>query len=406
MNEHHAVNIIRINTIGVHPNADKLEIIPVEGYQAVVAKGQFKIGDLAYYIPPDSIVPDRPEYAFLWGNATFETGVPVSKRRITAKKLRGEWSEGLLMPWPLYVCPDDVTRISDIANAKIGKITKKIRVGDDVSGFLGITHYNPEEPQPVVQPKRKRVIPRSFRGWKRFLREELDNFARQVKGSLYNEDADGNPGVPDYSVKALKKFPNELVPGEMVKITEKIHGSNARYVFMKNKFGFGGKMYVGTHYTWRSADSKCQWARVLKDQPWIEQWCREHPGYALYGEIVPTQNKYPYGTNGKTNFFVFDIRHIESGVYLDLFQATELFNARGIAKWYHDVAVPTLYIGPYSLETAKLFIDGPSVIDPNHIREGIVIETLDRDERVKLKIVSNVFLEAEKHDVQAAETNT
>jgi hypothetical protein len=41
-------------------------------------------------------------------------------------------------------------------------------------------------------------------------------------------------------------------------------------------------------------------------------------------------------------------------------------------------------------------VDGPSLIDPSHIREGIVIETLDRDERLKLKIVSNVFLEAEK----------
>lgn len=38
----HAVNVIEIGAVLPHGSADKLEIIPVNGWQAVVGKGQFK----------------------------------------------------------------------------------------------------------------------------------------------------------------------------------------------------------------------------------------------------------------------------------------------------------------------------------------------------------------------------
>lgn len=41
-----------------HPNADLLEVALIGGYKAVVPIGKFKTGDLAVYIPEQSVVPE------------------------------------------------------------------------------------------------------------------------------------------------------------------------------------------------------------------------------------------------------------------------------------------------------------------------------------------------------------
>lgn len=62
----HQANIVRLGDPRVHTNADKLELFDIEGYQVVSQKGQFKAGDLAVYIQPDSVVPEHPAFEFLW----------------------------------------------------------------------------------------------------------------------------------------------------------------------------------------------------------------------------------------------------------------------------------------------------------------------------------------------------
>jgi RNA ligase (TIGR02306 family) len=108
----HRVEVVRLSSYDKHPNADRMKIARVFGYVCCVGIDQFKDGDLAAYIPPDSIVPDRPEYAFLKGHF-----------RIKVRKLRGVISQGLLIPAP----PGSAE-------------------GDDVAEALGITHYDPPEP--------------------------------------------------------------------------------------------------------------------------------------------------------------------------------------------------------------------------------------------------------------------
>src|SRR3989442_12602988 len=92
----HKVPVVRVTDIRKHPGADTLDIITVGGYQVISKTGNFKVGDLGIYIQPDSIVPEIDQFSFLWGDS--EKPVPVRRRRITVKKLRGEWSEGLLLP--------------------------------------------------------------------------------------------------------------------------------------------------------------------------------------------------------------------------------------------------------------------------------------------------------------------
>lgn len=374
MKSNHRVNIVRLEEPRVHTNADALELFDIEGYQVVVRKGQFKAGDLAVYVQPDSVVPQTEPFKFIWENyVTLDGTVPERKRRVTVRKFRKEWSEGLLMP------------LSDFP--EFGPFQGKCHYSDyepgtDVSETLNITHYDPPEPgEPLGAPKKQyKWPPKSLRGWMWFI---LRFFGIELNGQLggLQEKAPRN-APPVYDVEALKNHANTFIPGEEVVVTEKIHGSSGRYLYQD------GKMYVGSRKLWKSPKSSCIWRRVLEQNPWIIAWCSNHEGYTLYGEVTPTQTGYRYGcAEGEVRFFPFDILSPD-GRWLNWQEQYDI----APTTW-----VPTLYIGGFDLGSIKNLADGPSRVGA-HAREGIVIRpVINRDirgiGRLQLKLISNVFLE-------------
>jgi hypothetical protein len=375
--EHHKVPVVKIDNIQLHSNADKLDIIKVFDYQAVVPKGQFKTGDLGYYIFPDSVVPQTDEFKFLWEGRGFEGEVPVKYRRIKAKKLRGEWSEGLLMP-----VPDN----------------QVYEVGSDLAEFLGITHYEPPEPTNLAAdcekgPSYGRRWPHSFKGWFFFLlRKATFNYFDKYGTTDSGRERGPNSGLPVYDVEALKAHQHAFELGEEVVITEKIHGSNARYVFID------GKMWAGSRKLWKKESSGCIWRKGLQQNPWIETWCRQNPGYAIYGEITPTQDGYNYGNKpGEIRFFVFDVRKPDD-TWVDWIELKRDPRYEPVLNNW----VPILDERLYQEATVKSLSDGPSkVAGANHRREGIVVKPVFERQlrhlgRVQLKVVSNEFLNSEK----------
>jgi len=92
-----------------HPDADTLSIVKVYGYTVCVRTADWKDKKMGAYIPPDSIVPDNENFAFLQG-----------KTRIKVRRLRGIVSMGLLVPAP-----------------------EGSQLGQDVAEILGVTHYEP-----------------------------------------------------------------------------------------------------------------------------------------------------------------------------------------------------------------------------------------------------------------------
>ena len=55
------VEVVRIKEILEHPNADKLELATIKGWQCVIPKGIYKAGYVVIYIPIDSILPQEIE---------------------------------------------------------------------------------------------------------------------------------------------------------------------------------------------------------------------------------------------------------------------------------------------------------------------------------------------------------
>jgi RNA ligase (TIGR02306 family) len=110
------VEVIRVGEVVKHPNADSLSITKVHGgYPCCFRTGDFVEGDLAVYIPVDSIVPEGERFAFLGEH-----------RRIRAKRLRGVFSMGLL------------------TKGEPGWVA-----GQDVASELGIVRYTPPDDEAV-----------------------------------------------------------------------------------------------------------------------------------------------------------------------------------------------------------------------------------------------------------------
>ena len=56
----HKVEVVRI-TLESHPNADRLALVHIHGWQVVVGKDEFINGTLGVYIAPDYVVPQEPD---------------------------------------------------------------------------------------------------------------------------------------------------------------------------------------------------------------------------------------------------------------------------------------------------------------------------------------------------------
>ena len=338
----HRLEVVKLGTVEPHPNADRLEVVAIRGWQCVVGKGQFALGCLAAYVEPDSLVPvTQPEFAFLASKA-----VPTKYNgmvRVKVAKLRGAVSQGVLIP-----------------------ARPHWKEGDNVMEELGVLHYEP--PQEAMNtggesekaPVQRIKIPG-------IENEVLHEYQRPV-----------------YDVESYYRYPHLLIRGEPVCATEKIHGSNARFFWSE------GRMWCGSRTEWKKPNDANLWWRVLAAESWLEEFCREHPTMTVYGEAYGNVQDLSYGhKKGEVSLAVFDI--------LDGNRWIPWREARIIGKnlkW-----VPILYEGPFYITTLGTLADGQSAVPgANNIREGIVVkpdtERVDIEiGRVQLKLVSNVYLE-------------
>lgn len=319
-----------------HPNADTLSVVRVDEYTVGVktedwVRHQWRNKEgkcYGIYIPPDSVVDiTRPEFVFLSGLSK-----DGKTARITVKKFRGIQSFGLLIP-----APDDAV------------------LGEDYVEKLGVTHYEPE--------------------------------MQITMGGNNERPPSALVSIPKYDVDTARKYGHLFTPGEIVFITEKVHGANATYVWLD------GRIWVKSRTFWKAQDEKCPWWRAYHNTPSIEKFCRENPGCRIHGEILGVQ-PLRYGfTPGNTGFAAFDITD-ESGKYLD---AAEFL---ATAKMYKIPTVPIMGFFTWNnFDEIAMMAEGktrwPGV---DHTKEGIVIvpehERWNEEiGRVKLKIVGFGYLE-------------
>jgi len=125
--ERKLASIQKVVQIDAIPDADKVECVKVLGWACVAKKGEFKVGDLVIYIEIDSLIPKD-----IWSGFLFKEGTTIERYRLKTVKMRGQVSQGLVLPVTvLYNC--------------ISPTIKTLEEGDDVTSLMKIEKYEPPE---------------------------------------------------------------------------------------------------------------------------------------------------------------------------------------------------------------------------------------------------------------------
>ena len=310
-------------TIHEHPNADALELAQVGLYRAVVAKGAYRTGDAALYIPEQSVLPaGLIEELGLTGRLAGGNA-----DRVKAVRLRGELSQGI-------VCRPRALADVDLARAALD--------GTDFAERLGITKWVPPIPPTM------------------------------------NGEVESAPDLlPWVDIENIQRFPDIFAAGEDVVLTEKLHGSACLLTYLADEDrvhvsskGFGTKSLAlkedPRNLYWRAVHGHGVAGVAAR---LAERLGARRIGIfaEVYGAGVQDLT---YGADGRREslgYAAFDISAEIDGTvrWLD---AAELLAGQ-------LPLVPRLYEGPYDIERVLGIASGRETVSGRelHLREGVVI---------------------------------
>jgi RNA ligase (TIGR02306 family) len=359
--------IVKIEKVEKHPDADALDIATVLGdYPVIVKRDEYKEGDLAGYIPIDSIVPDTDQFYFLCPKLyqkfedangqiqhtqlgpKFAIGaVPEKYRIIKAKKLRGRYSQGMLVSVPNIGTTEIFTPGESIVNMWVPELKK--------------WEEEQEENIPAVKSRGANAAP-APKGW----------------------------AVPYYDLESVRKYLSCLEGEQDVILTEKLNGSNSAFVFD------GDKLVIKSRNFYKKFDPEDMWVDLAIRYN-LEEKLSKYPMIVLFGECINQVKNFRYSANiidGKliTKFYCFDAYDVKKMRYLDYDDFKFIVDDLGLD------ASPILYRGPWTTkEEMYKFAEGMSNLNPKVIREGWVLSLgKERFEpklnsRLKLKLISEAY---------------
>jgi hypothetical protein len=278
--ERKLASIQRIISLEPIAGADKIEKATVLGWELVVKKGEFKVGELCIYCEVDSVLPDKKEFEFLRDR----------KFRIKTIKLKGQVSQGIC--FPLGIIPMTI-----------------LKEGEDVTERIGIVKYE----TPTEKNERKRIEIKANKV-KRFLMKY--SFFREL---IYKPSKSGFPSfIKKTDEDRIQLFPRicEDHKDTIFQVTEKLDGQSATYFlvrnekkwfeFWKDKFVFG---VCSRNYHLLREDNSSWWtvAKQLDMKSKLLRIINDNKYIVIQGEILGAGiqgNK--YGIEGY-DFYVFNI---------------------------------------------------------------------------------------------------
>jgi RNA ligase (TIGR02306 family) len=362
-----------INEIRPIEGADKIELVVVGGWNCIAQKGEQKVGDLVIIATTDAVIPEV---------LSDEIGITNYLRkggRVRTVKLRGVYSECLIIPNKFLY---GRTTLGDW----------DLKDGSDCMHIFEIVKFEP--PVKMVQ----------LAGGRKIRYQDNPNF------HVY------------YKFPNLKNVPEMFTEEDMVEITRKIHGTNARYgIVKKTKLSFFDKVkkffrladkwidyefIVGSHNVEKGSDSNGfydtnVWYDIekkydIKAKLWeyVKRNSEIGDGITLYGEIYGAgiQKGYDYGLK-EIEFVGFDIK--KNGEYLDSLNSISI-----IANTLELPYVEILHYGNWSQEVQDKFTFNNFIPNTKVPEEGIVIKHLTGAREKVAKVINPDYLIfAEKHNV-------
>jgi RNA ligase (TIGR02306 family) len=359
----------RIGEIRPIEGADNIELAIVNGWQAITKKGQHNVDEQVIIATTDAVIP------LSISDDLGVTGYLRKGQRVRTVKLRGVYSECLIMSMDLLV------------------FTENTNDGDDMMETLGVVKYEP----PV------KMVEMSV-GGRKFKYHQNPNF------HIY------------YKFPNLKNAPEMFNEEDIVTVTRKLHGTNARYGIVKKKslslwdrvrMLFGNKWvgyeYVyGSHNVEKGSDSQGfystdVWGTVadnyeIKSKLWkfVKTFTSEEylgDGLIIYGEIYGhgIQKNYDYGLTD-IKFAGFDVEL--NGKYLPYHDEKHIFEVLDLPR------VPILYLGPWSKTEQDKHVFNNMILGTKVPHEGVVVKSVTGDRYKVGKVINPDYsIYGEKHNV-------
>ena len=355
--------------------ADNIELGVCGGWNAIIKKGEYSVGDYVVVATTDAVIPKEIS------DSIGVTNYLRKGQRVRTVKLRGVYSECLIIPF------DSLPQMKKQFAKGIGYYWE---AGDDLMELLGIHKYEP----PIVQ-------------------------IQLSSGRKFKYHQNPNFGVY-YKFPNLKNVAGMFTEEDHVEITRKLHGTNARYGIVKKSrlsvwdkvkrfFGneWAGYEYVyGSHNVEKGSDSQGfydidVWRTVaekynIKDALW--NFAREHKeigsGVILYGEIYGAgiQKNYDYGLK--------DIEFAGFDLVVDSVYQPAISSRLTIKNWLQLPYVEVLHKGLWSQEIQDRFVFNNFIEGTKVPHEGIVIKHISGERNKVAKVINPDYLiYGEKHNV-------
>jgi RNA ligase (TIGR02306 family) len=320
--------------------ADRIVQATVMGWNVVVKKDEFEVGDRCIFFEIDSILPDGPEWSEFMRPKKF---------RVKTCKLRGVLSQGLAMPLSILDGKSNPNRrFWDWLLRKDGW-----RVGDDVTNFLKIEKHG--GPQSGKSP-----------GFK--TGSKAGNFPSFI------------PKTDEIRVQSAMHLLDRIARRNIY-ATVKCDGTSSTFYKLDGKFGVCSRnreVKPGDNVYWQVAEAYM-----------LEQEIPD--GLAVQGEICGPRIQKNRLRLESVDLFVFDVFDIKAGRYYSLSELRDfctLHNLTMVPLALEIESSDVLFENslPAWLERAK-----GKYKDTNVNREGLVVRTSDGD-RVSFKVLNNDYL--------------
>ena len=329
------VTIQRVKMISPIPESDFLELVHVMGWQCVAKKGEFREGDSGVYFEVDSFLPVEPRYEFLRGSSYRDNEDNGQGFRIRTVRLRGQLSQGLMLPISLFPELDGY------------------REGDDVTELLQV---------------KKWYIPETAASG----------------GTIIGERPSGIPASDEIRIQSALELLEQL-QDKPYYITTKMDGTSGIVYYIDGKIGCCSR-----NKEIKDEEGALYWMPVYK-YGLKEKLAALGKNIILTGEICGPGIQKNKLRLPETQWYVFDVKDWNSGRYVSFDEACEICAKLGLSF------VPLEERGEcfsYSLETLLEKAKGkyPSGLD----KEGIVVRNTSSPKSVSFKVLNNDALLKEK----------
>lgn len=419
------VKITRIGEVIPHPNADRLDLYKMEdmGWWVISSKltdglPRYKVGDKCIYIPVDSMMDEKLIRHFFEPDGKIQPD-SWTKHRIRSIKIRGSLSQGAIL--------DFTKELEDLYPGISSK-----SVGTDVADILNITKYEPP----------------------------LKSLPKHMQGQVAKKR---HPDFREYTdINNYKFYDRMFQPGDHVYITEKLHGTSARYACLptfiptgqpllknlskdnivvhlkalwkktlkalgllpKSEFIYGSRrvqldlklIYDGFY----QSNEGNVYAKIAKQ---LDLKSKLQPGEILFGEIVGSgiQKNYTYGLgNGEHRFYAYDVQ--KDGQFLRPIDFLQWCRSRGVdhvpviadngqafSQTVIDANLANMFhpndwiFHEFTPELIEKLKTGDSTLGGQKVREGIVVKPYDETNSPS---IGRVVLKCINDDYYLAKDNT